>query len=204
MGKKIKIAKRHVDLPKPYYVHAMAEIQRQTDRGAAIAGTAYLDLILRGAIEGGLRQDETILGVLFENRGALQEFSARIQLSYAMKIIGKWAYDDLCTLRDIRNAFAHSAEAIDFQSPEVFELCKRLIYPQKVMYRMEPKPTEPRAMFVRDVEMLSHGLYEFIHRGRPTQAFIHMGPERVTAPPTSPKTPKIRVSLGPKVPNQKS
>jgi hypothetical protein len=99
MGSKIKFAKRERDLPEPSYVKAMVEINRQTARGAAIAGSAYLDVLLRNSIEKRMRPDPEIHDRLFENRGALQDFSARIQITYALGISGHRAYRDLCIIR---------------------------------------------------------------------------------------------------------
>jgi hypothetical protein len=47
---KIKHAREIADLPKPYHTAVMAEVQRQTDRGAAIVGAAYVDLVVREAL----------------------------------------------------------------------------------------------------------------------------------------------------------
>jgi len=188
MSKKVKVARRHIELPTPYYVHAMAEIESQTPRGAVIVATAYLDLLLRMIIERVMRPEPEIQDVLFENRGPLQGFSARIRLAFALKLIGSGAYLDLCTLRDIRNAFAHSAEAIDFDRPDVAALCESLWYPRKVHMKDHPDPQTPREFFLRAIHWLVDGLYEDFNAPQgytpwPT-AFIMMGP------PWPPKTPE--------------
>jgi DNA-binding MltR family transcriptional regulator len=59
-----------------------------------------------------------------ENRGPLQVFGARIQIAFAIGIYGRHAYEDLCIVKDIRNAFAHSADAMDFSHSDVAERCK--------------------------------------------------------------------------------
>lgn len=198
MGKKIKIAKRHHELPTPYYVHVMEEIHRQTARGAAIAGTAFLDLLLRTALEKRMHPYPDIQDSLFENRGALQDFSARIQVAFAFKIIGTGAYMDLCILRDIRNAFAHSAEAFDFDREDIAEKCRSLWYPRKVSYENKPMPTTPRDIFIRAVRLLADGLTDDRPPGPGRLAipstFIQLGPP--WRPPTSPKKQKIRLSRG--------
>jgi len=73
---KIKHAKKFRDLPAPRHAAVMAEIEneRQTDRGVAIIGAAYVDLVLRDVIAARLIRDDELMGLLFENRGPLQDF----------------------------------------------------------------------------------------------------------------------------------
>jgi DNA-binding MltR family transcriptional regulator len=206
MSKKIKIATRHIELPKPYFVHAMAEIKAQTPRGAAIAGTALLDLLLRTAIESLMRQDQEIQNLLFENRGALQDFSARIQVAFAFKIIGSGAYLDLCILRDIRNAFAHSAEAFDFERPDIAEKCKALWYPHHVRYEKWPETETSRDTYTLAVMLLADGLTEYVpptpgQIPRPS-TFMQLGPPWPL--PASRKKQKIRPSRGGPARNKKT
>jgi hypothetical protein len=206
MGNKIKIAKRHIDLPEPYFVRAMAEIKGQTSRGAAIAGTAFLDLLLRTAIESRIRPQPEIQDILFENRGALQDFSNRIQIAFAFKIIGTGAYIDLCILRDIRNAFAHSAEAFDFDRKDISDKCNSLWYPCNTNFANMTMPTTPRDKFIRAVELLAVGIIENTpvpNATRPPSMFIQQGPPW-PPPATSPKKPKIRPSRGRPTQNKKT
>jgi hypothetical protein len=176
MPKKIKTIKRHEHLPKPYYTRALKEVKEQTDRGAAIAGTAYLDLLLRGRIERAMRPDTDLQNELFQNRGALQDFSARIKIAFAFKLIGVWAYLDLCALRDIRNAFAHSADAFGFDREDLASLCIKLHLPKAVRYQNSPDPNTPREFFERDVELLADGLIEIQVDLPRNWDFIMMGP----------------------------
>jgi hypothetical protein len=60
------------------------------------------------------RRDANLLKLLFDDRGPLQPFGSRIHLGYALGIYGGGVYADLKTIKDIRNAFAHAAEDIDF------------------------------------------------------------------------------------------
>jgi DNA-binding MltR family transcriptional regulator len=202
MGKKIKIARRYIDLPKPYYVHAMEEVHSQTARGAVIAGTAFLDLLLRTALERLMRPLPDIQNVLFENRGALQDFAARIHAAFAFKIIGTSAYSDLCILKDIRNAFAHSAEKFDFDRPDIAALCESLWFQKHVHYEGKPDPKTPRDMFVRDVQFIADGLIDIFSQ-RP-DSFIQMGAPWVAAPSSSPKKQHVRPSRGRPATTQKT
>ncbi|MGO9684145.1 MAG: MltR family transcriptional regulator [Beijerinckiaceae bacterium] len=61
---------------------------------------------------------------LFEDTGPLATFSARINFGYALGLYGKKVKRDLNLIREIRNAFVHSRRHIDFETPEVVELCR--------------------------------------------------------------------------------
>lgn len=179
MAKKIKIAKRHTDLPVPRHFVAFDAITgEKSDRGMVIVATAYLDLLLRGMLEKAMRQDDEILDTLFANNGALRDFSVRIKLAYALNLIGPGAYADLNILRDIRNAFAHSAHYLSFQNSDVAAMCQRLWYPLTpvIKYANRQKPTEPKDIFLLAVEMLSDGLNSAM--GSHPDRFIHFGPRR--------------------------
>jgi len=197
MGKKIKIAKRHTDLPVPrHFVAFDAIIGEKSDRGMVIVATAYLDLLLRGLLEKGMRQDNDLLDILFTSNGALQDFSVRIKLAYVLGLIGHGAYADLNILRDVRNAFAHSAHYLSFQNPDVAAMCQRLWYPLTpvIQYGKRPKPTEPKEIFLLAVEMLADGLNSAM--GLHSDNFIHLGSRQVAPSTTSPKKPRVRPSRG--------
>jgi hypothetical protein len=158
---RIKHAKKLRDLPpERRHLAVLEEIRSpaQTDRGVAIIGAAFVDLVLREAITARLRNDEKLMTLLFENRGPLQAFGDRINFGYALEIYASGVYRDLCALKDIRNAFAHSAEAIDFAHEGISRLAKGLLLPKRIHYRGRPDPTTPRDCYVRAVELVTDGL----------------------------------------------
>jgi hypothetical protein len=174
MARKIKTIRRHEHLPGARFELAMAEVYRQTARGAAIAGTAYLDLLLRSVIETRIRSDSNLHIILFENRGPLQDFSARVQIAFAFNIIGSGAYCDLCALREIRNTFAHSADAFDFDRKDIASRCDDLWLPRHIHYENRPAPSTSREKFARAVELIADMLLEVLLR--PESTFSQMGP----------------------------
>src|SRR5260370_5578917 len=145
MAKKLKVAKNLMQLP----VHrrhpaVMADItsSTQTDRGVAIIGSAYVDLVLREAITSRLsRSDASLTKVLFEDNGPLRPFSSRIHLGYALGIYGAGVYQDLKTIKDIRNAFAHAAEDIHFTTTGVIEHADIFNLPRKIRCQGRSPPT---------------------------------------------------------------
>jgi hypothetical protein len=59
-------------------------------------------------------------------QGPLGSFWAKIQLSFALRIISQRTYEDLETIRELRNMFAHQYGAADFNDPAVVSVCERL------------------------------------------------------------------------------
>jgi DNA-binding MltR family transcriptional regulator len=156
---KIKLAKTFIDLPTPRHAAVMNEIEdaKQTDRGIAIVGAAYIDLVLREAITAkfNVQDDKELLTSLFENRGPLQDFASRIHVAFALGACGRAAYNDLRKIKDIRNAFAHSAQAIDFQHEEIAQLCADLWYPKTIHITNRPDPQTPRERYIRAVGLMT-------------------------------------------------
>jgi len=165
---KITHAKKLADLPTPHHTAVMDEIEsaKQTDRGVAIVGAAYVDLVLRESITIRLLPEPDILECLFENRGPLQDFGARIQVGFALGIYQRPAYGDLRTIKDIRNAFAHSAEAMDFEHPDVARMCANFFFAERIQLSGQLPPVTPRERYVRTIELLTEGLHEIIMRQR--------------------------------------
>lgn len=159
---KIKHAKTFAELQMPRHTAVMNEIEneRQTDRGVAIVGAAYVDLVLRQNItEKFVVQDEGLMNLLFENRGPLQDFGSRIEVAYALGVCGRAAYEDLKRIKNIRNAFAHSAEALDFLHPDIERLCSQLWYPKRISVTNRPNPEKPREQYVRAISLLTDLLH---------------------------------------------
>lgn len=114
-----------------------------------------MSIVLRDIIAARLLPDVKLMGELFENRGPLQDFGARIHLAYALRLYGLAAYNDLRVIKDIRNAFAHSAEAMDFNHQDVARLCGVLWYPQRISVTNRPDPQTPRQKYIRAITLLT-------------------------------------------------
>lgn len=176
--KKARPAKKLEELPKPYHTSVMTEIAQQTDRGAAIIGGAYLDIVLREAITAQLLDMPDIVNQLFENRGPLQDFGARMQIALVLGIFGRRAYDDLRIIKDVRNMFAHAAEAMDFSYSPIVDRCKHLWFATKIVYGNRPKPITARELYIRTVELVTDGLHDSASRRNgnlPPSSFLMMG-----------------------------
>jgi hypothetical protein len=102
------------------------EIERQTDRGAALVASAFIENRLRIAIE--MRLDpKARQSPLFRVNGALSSFSAKIDMGHALHLYPKTVRDLLNEIRDIRNKFAHRQEPLKFDTEIVRNQCIKLL-----------------------------------------------------------------------------
>lgn len=93
------------------------------DRGCALITASFAEDCIQGMIESALNLDldrEQLFGAM----KPLSSFSAKILVAFGFNIIDKEIYDDLQTLKLIRNAFAHSRIPIDFKNSAIVEGCK--------------------------------------------------------------------------------
>lgn len=99
------------------------------DRALAIQGTAMIEHALEIEIKSHFkRNDDETLQRIFGARenGPLCSLGARIQIAYALGGFGPATFNDLKTVVEIRNAFAHSAKPIGFDFPAIKTLCQSL------------------------------------------------------------------------------
>ncbi len=123
-----KLARRRFKDGAPGFSMTFTE---HSDRAVAIILGTYVEDKLRVRLEGEmmhLSEDES--RDLFEERGPLADFAAKVQIGYAMKLYGPRTKEELGSIREIRNAFAHSAGIIDFSTKEVSDLVGVLSFPQ--------------------------------------------------------------------------
>src|ERR1039458_1249722 len=65
-------------------------------------------------------------GTLFDPKGALSTFSAKIELAYALELIDKDVRRNADYIREIRNIFAHRIGPTYFRIPEISAVCRLL------------------------------------------------------------------------------
>jgi hypothetical protein len=154
------------------------ELGAESDRGAALLSGAYVDSWLEKAVKSRLsdrqlRKDGTLFHRLFEGANPpLQSFSAKIDLAFALKLIGPHSYDDLGIIRYVRNRFAH---VVDFDSPwqglrftdqSIEARCNNLWFPKNYIHMMQPHLAQwmreihhldtPRGQYIYTVFTISH------------------------------------------------
>ena len=102
------------------------EIQKQTDRGAAIIGAALVDDVLARAILGKfIPLSSTKKKALFGG-GPLGTYEAKIDLAYALGLLTDLMVADLKVIGNIRNKFAHRPTTVGFSDKDIMDLCSCL------------------------------------------------------------------------------
>ncbi|MBL28065.1 MAG: hypothetical protein CMM50_11025 [Rhodospirillaceae bacterium] len=125
-------------------------VVNQSDRGAALVIASMLDDTIRMALAAKFRPlNSDDYGDLFDPDRPLGTFSARINLAYALRLCDKREKRNLHTIREVRNAFAHTMRPITFKTVEVERLCSFL----------EPKEGSSDAKRVGFPDGLAHHLY---------------------------------------------
>ena len=104
------------------------ELEYANDRATALIVGATLSQRLKQAIERYLVvKNATELGRLFyEAQAPLGAFASRILMASALGFLRPAERRNLDTFRRIRNAFAHTAQTIQFDTPEVNAECEKL------------------------------------------------------------------------------
>ena len=74
---------------------------------------------------------------MFHQAGILNSFEAKIRVGYYMGIYGHVHKNNLDCIKAIRNAFAHAATPLSFETPEVKAACDLM---------KQPKPIHPHAI----------------------------------------------------------
>jgi hypothetical protein len=131
-----------------YHFQHIARLAAQPARSTAIAGSAYLEHGLRTAIIHYLRNtlSEAEQERLFVGDAApLVTFADRINLAFALGILGNDSRSDFNAIRLIRNVFAHSVIDVEFDlttiatAIETLHVFKRPDFPQSMSVPGPPK-----------------------------------------------------------------
>lgn len=142
----------------------IAEIEKQTDRGAAIVGAAWVEEALLAALHSFLEHDKSAWDRLFRKSGPLSSFSAKIDLSRLLGMTSSAITSDLHIVRDVRNSFAHSLFAKDdsrlaFSTRSIGDKCLAL---RCVAHE---RHTDPRTAYIRACSTLNSDFYFFQFTG---------------------------------------
>lgn len=106
-----------------------AEVYSGPDRAAAVVLGSFVERGMADLLAS--KMNPSHIGKIFDFSGPLGTFSAKIDLAYAFNLIGPTSYHDLNLIRLLRNAFAHTRIAVNFQTSEVVEVCKNLKLPDE-------------------------------------------------------------------------
>lgn len=93
----------------------------------ALICAAYVEQALVTLLSENFIEDSDTVKKLFD-RGILGDFSSCAKLAYCLGLISLEAFQNACTIAEIRNSFAHSRMAmeLDFDTQEIKEQCLKL------------------------------------------------------------------------------
>ncbi len=98
-----------------------------TDLACVLVGASYLDELLANALmESFTNKGDTARRILDPQGGALGSFAIRANLAYCLGLIKKEVHQDLISIAEIRNRFAHIYLGCSFQDSNTIESCKKL------------------------------------------------------------------------------
>jgi hypothetical protein len=144
------------DLRQEDYERFYKELNEQSDRGAALVATAFIEHILvmvlctrMAAVEGGVNS------WFYGDKAPFSSFSAKIKIARALGILGPQTEEYLDRLRNIRNLFAHTPRPADFSTPAVAAECRKLLIADP---DFQPSLSEGRRNFTLTVYQLVSAL----------------------------------------------
>jgi DNA-binding MltR family transcriptional regulator len=132
-------------------VRFVEDLQKETDRGAALVAAAFADNVLDSMLRSFFVDDKKVVDEVLSPYGAVGSFSGRISLAYCLGLIGKQHLNDLTIMRKIRNEFAHLDRPVMFNMPRVRKLCGQLVTPQ--ILRLQA--SSPRDTFIMSAVMVT-------------------------------------------------
>ena len=103
-----------------------AEIFKQSDRASAVVSGGILEEILQRMITALFLPNPNINQSMFDGLTPISTFGAKIDLSYHLGLVNKTEYEDLKLIKKIRNIFAHSIKAINFETESIKDRCLQL------------------------------------------------------------------------------
>ncbi len=175
---------RYADTPDELW-EILQQLFKGDDRTAVIVGSAFIDDVLEQLLRQHFKEAETYalknfpgskrqveksfastLHDLFGPERPLGSFKAKIDLCFALGIVGFRGFTDLSTVRRVRNLFAHpildieKKKPISFSTPEVIRLCRSF---SDAVIGMSPEKS-PRGLFVIACILYSSALHIPIRR----------------------------------------
>jgi hypothetical protein len=160
------------------WVDVNRELDTGDDRAKAIVGAAYVENNLALAVLARLRflQEPGQKHLYDSEYAAMRDFSAKIDIGWALNLYDAKPREDLHRIRKMRNKFAHELNVRSFDHPEVSIYCDKLI---GVDYIDIPSGhTRPRSRRERYIDLVAHFGERFamdsatFHRPPPSQKRI--------------------------------
>jgi DNA-binding MltR family transcriptional regulator len=132
------------------------------DRAMVLIGCSIIEQFLEDCILTHFANlDENEKRDLFsaEVNAPLSNFANKINLAYALKVIGSSARSDLIMIKSIRNVFAHTFEHIDFKSKIISDACFQISISDRIKIQsFEQAKTDSKYRFKISSTILMAGL----------------------------------------------
>jgi mannitol operon repressor len=122
----------------------LEELNKESDRGAALVSAAMLDELLGKIILAFLIENTDTKKLLSGLNAPLGTFSSRIIAAYSLGLISEEEHDECNWLRLVRNEFAHHVHQ-KFDDQKVKDICANLRFAAK---QIPSHPNLPRAQFL--------------------------------------------------------
>lgn len=122
----------------------------EDDFQCAIIAASYIDSCLASLLQSYLIEGHTSAQLL-DYGGTLGEMGARAKLAYCLGLIPKETLQDINTIGEIRNIFAHDVTVRKFTDEDITAKCGSLI-------PFSETKTDPRTRFVLAASLASAGL----------------------------------------------
>ena len=122
----------------------LEELNKESDRGAALISAAMLDDLLEKIILAFLIDNKESKKLLSGFNAPLGTSSARITASYSLGLLSEEEYEECDRLRQVRNEFAHHVHQ-NFGDQKVKDLCGNLRFAAP---KIPGHPNLPRAQFL--------------------------------------------------------
>lgn len=111
--------------PQDEYARALAILERESPRGRLVVACSLLDEVLRRLLLAHFLKGDTARELVEEHGAPLSSYAARARTAYVLGLISKTEMQDVLTLGDLRNIFAHQVD-VDYDRPEVRAFAPRL------------------------------------------------------------------------------
>lgn len=131
-----KELKRYVDFEDAMLSFHEQFNYEENHRAVVISGVAFLEDALLHILENKLPSCSTAENLL-GHRGALGNFSAKVDMIYCLGLFPKVIKQDLDIIGQIRNKFAHELDA-SFENEKIVELCAQLKWHEEMLMRKAP------------------------------------------------------------------
>lgn len=129
-------------------------VNSESPMPAALVCAAFIDECLADVLREYFIEGKTSESLLKSDR-MIGSLFARAQVAYCLGLIGKQMFQNITTIGEIRNVFAHNPALLDFDSPDIAKLCGQLVEKEPAQQIGDPIPefvriahAQPRERFI--------------------------------------------------------